>query len=350
MNCANNCLVATTIEEANVFVSRMRQARTVLFGFDTETTTSRTEDTGKVSVVQLCNGSKTYIFQVYRMWKNEGSFPPLLTGFLSNASMIKVGVAADNDAKLLELHYGITCRGVIDIQYIATSMGITALNMDDLAAQFCPIFRKMGKGNVFTDWDRDLDDKHIQYAHNDALLSLMIYQGIFTGAIVNDGNDAAIEPQDDHKDLLAWVLSTGKLPTKNTESLANAIANSYSKWAKIFTMEERMRHSTEFVERMIQDGKIVSVGGKLFDPADTTLIPISRKSIAHDDEYGAMALIANQFGHRRKYDSLINQLVNGLKILSSFPMEDRREYAAKILAMIVEEGRLIEKNGYYYLV
>lgn len=95
----------------------------------------------------LSNDLRTLDSTAYRVWMDEKVFPAVLKKFLNNPFHIKVGVSACNDAHNLEKHYGTRCQGVIDIQYIATSLG-----MDDLASMYTPLFHKERKTNIYTNW------------------------------------------------------------------------------------------------------------------------------------------------------------------------------------------------------
>lgn len=227
--------IATTYEEANVYISRLLAKGINTFGFDTETTVDRLEDKGKVSVIQIYGADVCCIFQVYRIWKNEGMFPKKLAKFLNNATYIKVGVAADNDARYITQSYGVSCRGVLDIQYLCISLGIKELSMDKLAQKYLNT-RKYEKNNVFTNWDIDLDVKHMQYGAIDGYLSLAIYYAILHIPLTQD---LALEYHPfDIEHLVHWIKSTqqGK-PTK--EALIKRICNHYPPAHSLLTSKER---------------------------------------------------------------------------------------------------------------
>ena len=169
-----NVHICSNVFDTNKCIELIRNSGNVVFGFDTETTVERMADKCKTSVIQLYDGTDYFIFQIYRMWKSDGEIPQSLVKFMKNAQWIKVGVAADNDSHQLAEHYDIKCRGVIDVQYIATSLGMSSVGMDDLVKIYqCPM-QKESKKSIYTNWDIDLNQRHISYACVDAYISLYI--------------------------------------------------------------------------------------------------------------------------------------------------------------------------------
>lgn len=335
-----------TYSDVDRSIEKMLMSGPVVFGFDTETTIERKEDHGKVSVIQIHTGNVCYIFQVYRIWKNEGMFPSKLAAFLSNPNYIKVGVAADNDGRMIEKSYGVRVAGVIDVQYIARSMRIPDLSMEGLAARFAPLFHKGSKGNVWTNWDNDLDEKHISYASTDALLSLLIYQGIFTGVVPNEDEYVFDNEQEDNL-LFNWLSEKERLPAKSISMLSNFIANSYSRWSKMYSLQERVALAQESVTRMVEDKRLKIYGGYLMR-YDMNNIPIARSPVCKSGDE-ALDLISHQFGNRRKKESLINQLYNSCSLLLKYDPVMKKIKAEELVDKLVQEGKLIYNYGYYYL-
>lgn len=260
----SNVHIATTSEESSVLVEKMQLGDITTFGFDTETTISRTEHGGRTSTVQLHSGYECYIFQVYRIWKSEGAFPPKLSKFLSNPLFIKVGVASEGDARRLEEGYDIKCSGVVDIQHIARSIHVPNISMEGLASKYVPFLSKGNKSNIYTDWDTDLNEKHIKYAATDALLSLLIYRSIFHPPPVSEPKRMVLDDSEEDNALLKWLSTGNRLPARSTDTVINMICNSYGRWAKLYTRTEKVAMAQSSLERLISTEKLRTTNGRIY--------------------------------------------------------------------------------------
>lgn len=336
----SNIYTISSLEEAEIYTEKIFSSRCNLFGFDTETTINRSDDKGKVSLIQIYQDGYCYLYQVYRIWKNTGVFPPKLAKFLSNPNYIKVGVAADNDAYLIEKSYNIRVYGVVDIQYIARSMNIPDISMTGLVARFDIQVYKQNKSNIWTDWDIDLNQKHIQYAAFDSLISLLIYQKLFH-IQERETNVSTFKEDEEDTLLLSWIKKKKILPSKNMNTLTNYISNSYKRWMKMYTLHERLTLAEKAIQRYIEKKQIHK------DIYSISLVEEKQEDTSLTGS--VFSFLKYQFGSRRKKESLINQLCNSSNVLLRYPSEQRRDKAEEMLNLFVQEGKLIYNNEYYYL-
>ena len=375
----NNIHIAYTNEMASVFVERLQSKNVTTFGFDTETTIERKEDQGLTSIIQIYTGYECYIFQVYRIWRKERCFPPKLAKFMSNPHFIKTGVASENDARRLEEQYQIRCSGIIDIQHIARSMGLSDISMEGLATKYVPQVHKESKSSIYTNWDVDLDGKHIRYAATDAMLSLLIYQNIFH-IDKEYKEDISFDDTVEDEHLLQWLCQSNRLPARNMESIINMVSSSYGRWAKIYTKTDKISMTQSCIQRLMHAGKLISSSNQIMlaptpipskevsrliaprdiiisppvkQPLTSTPAPItvvkpqeSRISPVEDE---AMKVLANQFGSPRKKEKLVNQLCNSMGSISNLTPDEKKNIANHVVDSLVKHGKLIRIHELYYL-
>lgn len=239
--------VISEIGDVDAAVKRMMLDMVNVVGFDTETTIKREDDKGLVSLIQIHTGTICTIYQIYRIWKQSGIFPSTLAKFLSNPQIIKVGVASEGDRQKIKKSYNIDVYGVIDIQYIARSIGNTHISLRDLGQRYVPEIQKEDKKSIWTNWDIDLPQKSIDYASTDALLSLLIYKRLISD--VSDVHVFHVDVED--RQLHQWLSSMGYLHGRSTHSLINLVANNYHPWMKIYSLRQRLTLATGCIRRII---------------------------------------------------------------------------------------------------
>lgn len=361
--------VISSSEEVSVYIEKLSSGNVNTFGFDTETTIDRVVDKGFPSVVQIHTSTECYIFQVYRMWKRDGCFPSRLSKFLSNPHYIKVGIGSENDVRQLEQCYSMRCSGIIDVQHIARSMNLVDISMDGLARKYIPHIPKGNKSSIYTNWDIDLSEKHIQYAATDGLLSLLIYKQMFNIQDTKIDTHAFVSTVEDDE-LLRWLSQGGRLPARGMDSIVNMVSNSYGRWAKMYTKGDKDLYTRQCVGRLIDAGRLVSSYGhillplehaevtntvqpRLIAPTDfVRKIPVEPVSTTHSSSSvnsEAMKVLSIQFGAPRKKDKIINQLCSSMGSLSLFSTDEKKKCASNILEDLVQEGSLIHMGGYYTL-
>lgn len=143
-----------------------------LLGIDTETRPSfRRGITHQVALLQVAGGNLCFLFRL-----NFMGFPDCLVQLLEDEKLCKVGLSLKDD--FLQLRHrcpGFTPRNCIDLQQIATAMGIEDMSLAKLFANF---FRqRISKTAQLTNWEADvLDEKQRIYAATDADACIQLYQ------------------------------------------------------------------------------------------------------------------------------------------------------------------------------
>ncbi|ORY00769.1 ribonuclease H-like protein [Basidiobolus meristosporus CBS 931.73] len=146
-------------------------------GFDTETRTKSDGDFSKVSVIQIATRDICLVIYIQRI-VNEGLvFPHSLQLFLQDSDIMKVGVCAHRDSWALKHSYNIKCENVLDLKYMALRLGHRNTTLKSLANKYGNM--KLNKHLHFKRWDkRELREKDVVYAAQDAVASYMVYTGM----------------------------------------------------------------------------------------------------------------------------------------------------------------------------
>lgn len=163
--------------------------------------------------IQTGDEIEAHLFHIARMnapkaRKNEkaGNVPPALKVLLEDQTISKVGKSINHvDAKRLALGHNVTMVSTLDLNHIATSMGVTKRNNLSLARLYTLVTDdKLTKNSSVRkcDWRKKLrigDDK-LTYAANDVIASLIIYNGLAnlaTSAFAKSQARAPVEPSDE---------------------------------------------------------------------------------------------------------------------------------------------------------
>ncbi len=102
-------------------------------------------------------------------------FPESLVNLLEDAQIAKVGLSLKDDThQLTQRHPGFTPKHFIDLQQMASQMGIEDMSLAKLFANF---FRqRISKNAQLSNWEADaLDEKQRIYAATDASACLLLY-------------------------------------------------------------------------------------------------------------------------------------------------------------------------------
>ncbi len=153
------------LEEAHAHLMQQK-----VLGFDTET--RPTFKKGKLfnpSLVQLASSSEVYIFHLEWL-----SLQPLLIDILVAPSIIKTGVAVQDDLKgLAKITPFVPCN-FIDLSTVGKKHGIGNLGLRGLAAQFMNV--RISKSEQCSNWaHKELTEKQVRYAATDAWVSREIF-------------------------------------------------------------------------------------------------------------------------------------------------------------------------------
>ena len=162
-------IVIQSENEANRAVAFLRTQKIV--GIDTETRPSfRRGQQHKVALIQIATPDICFLFRL-----NYMGFPDSLIKLLEDTQIAKVGLSLKDDIHQLEQrHPGFNTQNFIDLQQIATRMGIEDMSLAKLFANF---FRqRISKNAQLSNWEADaLDEKQRVYAATDASACLLLY-------------------------------------------------------------------------------------------------------------------------------------------------------------------------------
>jgi 3'-5' exonuclease len=162
-------IVIQSENEANRAVAFLRTKKIV--GIDTETRPSfRRGQQHKVALIQIATPDICFLFRL-----NYMGFPDSLIKLLEDTQIAKVGLSLKDDIHQLEQrHTGFNPQNFIDLQQIATRMGIEDMSLAKLFANF---FRqRISKNAQLSNWEADaLDEKQRVYAATDASACLLLY-------------------------------------------------------------------------------------------------------------------------------------------------------------------------------
>ena len=162
-------IVIQSENEANRAVAFLRTQKIV--GIDTETRPSfRRGQQHKVALIQIATPDICFLFRL-----NYMGFPDSLIKLLEDTQIAKVGLSLKDDMHQLEQrHTGFNPQNFIDLQQIATRMGIEDMSLAKLLANF---FRqRISKNAQLSNWEADaLDEKQRVYAATDASACLLLY-------------------------------------------------------------------------------------------------------------------------------------------------------------------------------
>ena len=145
-------------------------------GFDTEQRPQfvSKKDGGtenETAVLQLGVETSCLVLHIYHMTE----MPESLESILRDENILKIGSGIDKDASKLTRERGLVCKGLVDTQHMATSLGLQKIGLKALAEQFLGI--KLDKGVALTNWENfPLHLRQIEYAALDAWVGLKVYQ------------------------------------------------------------------------------------------------------------------------------------------------------------------------------
>lgn len=167
------CVVehANDIEAA---IAEMRQC--AVLGFDTETRPSFTRGTVyNVALLQLSGPNKTWLFRLCKT-----GLPTQLADFLADATIKKAGLAIRDDLRGLRRLRIFEPGGFVDVQNMASRMGVEDLSLKKMAATVLGL--RVSKRQRLTNWEyQTLTPGQITYAATDSWISLKLYEALSAG-------------------------------------------------------------------------------------------------------------------------------------------------------------------------
>ena len=149
-----------------------------LIGFDTETKPAMYGRPHPISVVQVASRNHAVIYQLLsKDILYEGRLPPHLESLLADPKVVKLGVGIDDDAKNLMFQYGVSIRGVLELNRLgAKKKKHNMLGLGTLCERYLGKSVLKTKDVTCSNWERDtLTELQQIYAAGDAYLGLEIY-------------------------------------------------------------------------------------------------------------------------------------------------------------------------------
>ncbi|GAB0096872.1 Exonuclease 3'-5' domain-containing protein 2 [Sergentomyia squamirostris] len=127
-----------------------------------------------VALLQLA--SHTGLCALFRLSHIRG-IPPDLKELLEREDIIKVGVAPNEDARLLCQDYSVTVASVLDLRSMAHMVGEQPLGLSKLSHNFLDIELDKDWRLRCSDWSSpQLTSKQVQYAANDAFVAIELFK------------------------------------------------------------------------------------------------------------------------------------------------------------------------------
>lgn len=162
-------VVLQSAQEAEKAIKVLQQSSIV--GFDTETRPAFTKGKSyKVSLIQICNEDICFLFRVHLF-----GIPQALTDFLSSPATKKVGISLKDDFVQIQKRQSFTPEQFIDLQDLATEMGLKDMSLQKLYANF--FAQRISKSARLTNWEADvLTESQKRYASLDAYACLQLYK------------------------------------------------------------------------------------------------------------------------------------------------------------------------------
>ncbi|XP_043717926.1 exonuclease 3'-5' domain-containing protein 2-like [Telopea speciosissima] len=170
----------TGIEDLWSFVGKGTGSKYVV-GLDIECTA--VESTNKVSILKLATGSFCLIIRLL----NLGTIPHFLFNFLRLPDVSFVGVGIKENVAMLERDYGLQCRNMVDLRFLASSVfddrRLVGYGLVDLAYHVIPLQVMKKPASVFlSDWNgENLTMEEIEFATIDAYASYKIGNKLLGG-------------------------------------------------------------------------------------------------------------------------------------------------------------------------
>ncbi len=139
-------------------------------GFDTETRPSfKKGQRFKIALMQIASEEICFLFRL-----NKIGVPKILEEFLSDKSILKIGLSLRDDFGAIKKRTDIEPANFIDLQNYVGQFGIEDASLQKIYAIL--FGKRISKGQRLTNWEADvLSDSQKKYAALDAWACLKIY-------------------------------------------------------------------------------------------------------------------------------------------------------------------------------
>ncbi len=172
----SDIIVVDTTDKVSSAVKELRKSD--IIGFDTETKPSfKKGRRNKVALLQLATLDKAYLFRL-----SDIGLPATLRDFLSDARIVKTGVAISDDLKGLREWGEFKPGGFIELQEMVKDYGIISMGLKKLTAIVLGF--TISKRQQVTNWENEnLSEAQVVYAATDAWVCNLIYRQLLNGEI-----------------------------------------------------------------------------------------------------------------------------------------------------------------------
>lgn len=142
-----------------------------VLGFDTEKKpTFNKGEYNHTAMVQLSTMDDAYLFRL-----NNMGYPASLFDFMSDSSILKLGISIDDDLKDLNRARKFKPKNFTDLNDVVRELGVKHMGVKKLAAVF--LESRISKNQQVSNWEAEiLSPQQQKYAATDAWICLAIYQ------------------------------------------------------------------------------------------------------------------------------------------------------------------------------
>lgn len=163
--------VLDTEEDCNKAIKELRRFDTI--GFDTEKKpTFNKGEYNHTAMVQLSTTEDAYLFRLNKM-----GYPTSLFDYMSDVSILKLGISIDDDLKDLNRARKFKPKNFTDLNDVVRELGVKHMGVKKLAAVF--LESRISKNQQVSNWENEtLSPAQEKYAATDAWICLAIYRKI----------------------------------------------------------------------------------------------------------------------------------------------------------------------------
>lgn len=162
-------VVVSTSEQLSNALQELNKASVI--GFDTESKpTFRKGEYNPVAMIQMAIPGKVFLIRIHLT-----GFTKELQALFEDEDIIKAGISIRDDMKDLQRLAKFAPAKVIDLNDLASEVGVLNIGVRSLSGIFLGI--RISKGQQTSNWEREiLSEGQIAYAATDAWVCLEIYQ------------------------------------------------------------------------------------------------------------------------------------------------------------------------------
>lgn len=164
-----NIHVLDTEKDCNEAIKKLRSFD--VLGFDTEKKpTFNKGEYNHTGLVQFSTMEDAYLFRL-----NNMGYPSSLFDFMSDPSILKLGISIDDDLKDLNRARKFKPKNFTDLNDVVRELGVKHMGVKKLAAVF--LESRISKNQQVSNWEAEtLTPPQQKYAATDAWICLAIYE------------------------------------------------------------------------------------------------------------------------------------------------------------------------------